>query len=112
MNELFLGALDLSPYYREFSCNNGYFHLYMRDVPDCLYQELKLLTIYRLRLPFYFNCSTPHRTHYGEQPVQLYRIAIMALSSIEAGRMLFERSKFPNLPDCVLEGAFSDCIPF
>lgn len=107
MNELFLGALDLSPYYRNIECSHGNFRLFLRDIPEDLFIDLKTLIRCRLRLVLYAN-----GLNIGEQPAVLHRMILNPINYADVGRPIFERRQFPQLVTHILEGAFADAIPF
>lgn len=107
MIELFLGALDLSPYYRFVIDRDGVFELHLRDVPDELFRDIRLYTVQRIGIALVCYDLRHH-----QNPVRLWRVRITTLNSYLIGKPMFDRSRYMEFPTHVIEGAFADAIPF
>lgn len=110
MTELILGTINLSPYFRDIEIQHGYIHLYLRDVPESM--QLELWPYSRWRIPLNFYCDL-HPNYIGA--VYLMSLAILPLRSDDVCCPIFERARFPHLPDFRIDGVFKsdyDWIPF
>jgi hypothetical protein len=105
--EIFVNALNLSPYAVSIQDGEQDFTIFLRELPGALIDELRLLTMRR----------KPESRVYGLRrlyPAWLYRMYYRPLNAdcLTLSRPLLDRKLYADIPVWFLEGAYADSIPF
>lgn len=112
--EIYLGALNLSPYVVDIVIDggnydgNGRFELCCKELPLELKEDITLVSKFRERPTILYGLN------YTPQAAWIFRMKYRPLNSqvLAIERPLLNRALFPHEPVYFIEGAFVDSIPF